>query len=128
MTATRPPIVGLYRLLQDFTSNEASIRIVRVASGGHSVEPHVHQRSKQFYVALEGRVVIEIDGVETELAPYDVIAVPRGSMHAARSAGNEAVVLNLSVPPLEPDDQVAVHPDIYRSDLALPRTDADLED
>lgn len=129
MTATRPPIVGLYQLLQDFSSSEASIRVVRVAAGGHSVEPHVHQLSKQFYVALEGAVIIEVDGVETELTPFQVIPVPRGSMHAARSAGEEAVLLNISVPPLQPDDQVAVHPDIFRADLTLPSSaEADLED
>ncbi|MGE5594947.1 MAG: cupin domain-containing protein [Hyphomicrobiales bacterium] len=126
--SARPPIVGQYELLQDFEAPAASIRVFRVAAGGEGVEPHIHRRSTQFYVALEGRVVIEKDGIETRLEPFEVLSVPPGSMHAARAAGGEAIVLNISVPPLAPDDQVAVESDFDSPDLRLPGHESDLED
>lgn len=128
MTIERPPMVGQYELVQDFDSPEASIRVFRVWAGGHEVQTHVHQHSTQFYVALEGSVAIERDGVETVIAPYEVVRVTRGTSHGARATGAEAVVLNISVPPLRADDQVAVEPDVYRADLRLPSQESDVED
>jgi quercetin dioxygenase-like cupin family protein len=121
-------MVGNYELVQDFDSPEASIRVFRVWAGGNSVQPHVHQHSTQYYVALEGRVTIERDGVETVLEPYEVLPVHRGVLHGAKATGAEAVVLNISVPPLRADDQVAANPDVFRADLRLPGHDRDVDD
>jgi quercetin dioxygenase-like cupin family protein len=108
MTSPRPARVGVYELLQDFEARDASIRIFRLQQGAQNVESHVHERSAQIYVALEGRVAIEHDGAETTLTPYEAFAVQPGVVHGARSVDESAVVMNISVPPLEADDQVAV--------------------
>jgi len=121
-------MVGQYELVQDFDSPEASLRVFRVWAGGHEVEPHVHQHSTQFYVALEGSVIIQRDGVETVIQPHEILRVTRGTSHGARAAGAEALVLNISVPPLRADDQVPVSPDVYRADLQMPSQDSNLED
>jgi len=128
MTIERPPIVGRYELVQDFDSPEASVRVFRVSAGGNEVETHVHRHSTQFYVALEGKAVIVRDGVETVLEPYQVLRVAKGTLHGARAAGAEALLLNISVPPLRVDDQVAIVPEESPSDLELPSEGSDLED
>lgn len=126
-SSPRPPIVGQYQLLQDFESQAASIRVFRVTDEAKSVEPHVHQFTTQFYVLLEGNAVIERDGVEHKLQQYEVLEIPRESLHAARAVSGEAVLLNISVPPLRADDQVAVQPNVFHPDLALP-TGVDVDD
>ena len=125
----RPPIVGGYRLVQDYDAQEASIRVFRVFAEG-DVESHIHQHSKQFYVALDGKAIITVDGVETSIRPFEVLPVPVGSLHSARSADDEALLLNISVPRLRPDDQVSVSPEVFRADLNLPAGDrnVDMED
>jgi len=128
MTSTRPPIVGRYELLQDFTSHAASIRVFRLSDDDRSVEAHIHQHTTQFYVLLEGNAVIELENVEHTLKQYEVLEVPRESLHGARAVGGEAILLNISVPPLRADDQVAVHPNLFHPDLALPKHGGDVED
>lgn len=96
---------------------------------GDAVGSHVHRRSMQLYVALEGSVVVEVDGVETVLKPYEVLAVWPGSVHRASPLDGEAVVANISIPPLGADDQVPVPTAPNPADLRLPRgADADMED
>lgn len=126
MPAVRPPKVGQYHLLEDFEAMEVSVRVIRM-TGGEDVEPHIHQRCVQVYVALEGEVVVVCDGVETTLTPYHALRVPRDSAHGVRPVGGgTAVVLNLSVPPLAPDDQVATLPAVETADMRLPRDADDL--
>ncbi len=98
--------VGQYELLQDFSSEHMSVRVLRLLRGEGSVQRHVHQRSAQVYVAIEGRVAIERDGEETVLEPYQALEVKPGAVHAARPVGEYAIVANISVPPLAPDDQL----------------------
>lgn len=119
MPAERPPKVGHYHLLQDFEATEASVRVIRM-TGGEDVDAHIHQRCVQIYIALEGEVVVVCDGVETRLKPYHALRIPRDSAHGVRPAeGGMAVVLNISVPPLAPDDQVATLPAIETADMRL---------
>ncbi len=128
MTIERPPMVGQYTLVQDFDSPEASVRVFRVSAGGNEVETHVHRHSTQFYVALEGKAVIVRDGMETVIEPHQVVRVAKGTLHGARAAGAEALLLNISVPPLRADDQVPVDPEKYSRDFDLPSEGSDLED
>jgi mannose-6-phosphate isomerase-like protein (cupin superfamily) len=129
MTSTRPTPVGLYHLLTDFECPAASVRVIRMSGEGDAVGSHVHRRSMQMYLAIEGSVVVEIDGVETVLRPYDVLPVWPGSVHRASPLGGEAVVANISIPPLGADDQVPVAQVPEPPDRSLPRgEDADVED
>jgi mannose-6-phosphate isomerase-like protein (cupin superfamily) len=129
MTSTRPTPVGLYHLLTDFECPAASVRVIRMSGEGDAVGSHVHRRSMQMYLAIEGSMVVEIDGVETVLRPYDVLPVWPGSVHRASPLGGEAVVANISIPPLGADDQVPVAQVPEPPDRSLPRgEDADVED
>ncbi len=105
MQSSRPPQVGVYDLLQDFESPAVSVRVLRVSSR-QAIHEHVHRRSMQIYVALEGQVAVDCDGVETTIEPYQTVTVWPGTIHGARAAVGTAVVMNISVPPLGADDQV----------------------
>lgn len=106
MSNLRPAPVGVYELLQDFECEGASVRILRLSGTASSVEPHLHHRSLQIYVAIEGTSLIDTDGVETAMSPYDVLEVPRGRLHSARPASGSSILVNISIPPLAADDQV----------------------
>lgn len=120
MTAARPTPVGLYHLLTDFECPAASVRVLRMSGEGDAVGSHVHRRSAQIYVALEGSVAVEVDGVEHILRPYETLAVWPGSVHRASPVDGEAVVMNISVPPLGADDQLPVAAPTGTEDPSLP--------
>lgn len=128
MSDLRPALVGNYELLLDFECRDAGVRILRLADPA-GIEPHVHRRTRQIYVALEGTSIIDIDGVETELTPYTALEVGAEHMHSARAAARASIIMNISVPPLSPDDQLPLEaPSPYREDLRLPGSTSDLDD
>lgn len=106
--AERPVPVGNYELLEDLETGEATVRVLRMANTGQAVERHVHQRSAQIYVALQGRIRVEMDGATVVLEPYKATRIPAGTVHGAGPIGETAVLMNISVPPLTADDQVKV--------------------
>jgi mannose-6-phosphate isomerase-like protein (cupin superfamily) len=128
MGEVRPPLVGHYELLQDYEVATASVRVFRLgAAASEAVESHVHRRSMQIYVALEGSAIIAKDGVDTLIEPYEALAVWAGSTHGARPVGESVVLMNISIPPLAADDQVPYNPQQAR-DQALPRIGSDYDD
>jgi len=121
------PQVGRYEVLEEHDSRGASIRVIRMHRTNEQVEAHRHVHSSQTYVALEGRVAIIRDGVETVLVPYQAALVAAGVTHGARPVDDFAVVMNISVPPLAADDQLATllpEPE----DRRMPTNESDLED
>jgi mannose-6-phosphate isomerase-like protein (cupin superfamily) len=82
----------------------------------------------QIYVALQGTVAVEVDGAERTLAPYEALAVWPGSAHRASPVDGDVVLMNISIPPLAGDDQLAIAPEPEHPDLRLPRPGDDLED
>jgi mannose-6-phosphate isomerase-like protein (cupin superfamily) len=48
---------------------------------GGSTQRHWHGESEEFYFLLEGRGVMEIDGVEREVGPGDAILIPPKAWH-----------------------------------------------
>ena len=110
MSSERPAPVGLYDLLQDFQCAAASVRVLRLGGTGDAVGGHIHHHSMQIYLALQGTVIIDIDGTETVLEPYACLEVPANQVHSATPVGGDAVVVNISIPPLGTDDQVPVAP------------------
>lgn len=102
---TRPTPVGHYEILTDFESPAASVRVISLHPQA-AVERHEHRRSMQIYVALEGDVEIEQDGVVRALRPYEATAVWPRTVHGARlRSGESGIILNISVPSLAADDQ-----------------------
>jgi mannose-6-phosphate isomerase-like protein (cupin superfamily) len=48
---------------------------------GGSTQRHWHGESEEFYFLLEGRGVMEIDGVAREVGPGDAILIPPKAWH-----------------------------------------------
>lgn len=128
MSAERPSPVGTYELVQDFINAQASIRILAMDAVDEEVQAHIHTRTTQVYVVLEGRAAIEVDGVEQIYGQYDCVNVPVRSLHRARPVGGPAIIMNLSVPPLAADDQSYAHPQEEHPDLRLPGEGGDVDD
>ena len=117
--------VGNYEVIEDHEWPQLSIRILRLLPGA-PIEPHVHYRSSQIYVALQGSPTIAVDGIEEALQPFGARAVWPGSTHTATSTA-ESILMNISVPPLREDDQVRIELGAA-PDLALPHEGSDVED
>jgi len=98
--------VGNYDLLEDFETDDVTVRVLRIASAGESIQQHLHERTTQIYVALQGRVRVEVEGKTVDLEPYGAIVIPAGKAHGAGSLGEAAILMNISVPPLAADDQI----------------------
>ncbi len=110
MPEDRPAPVGRYEVLQDFECPTASVRVLRLAGTAEHIEQHVHRRSMQIYLGIEGQARIVVDGVEHLIGPYEALPVWPGSEHGAIAGSREATLVNISIPPLSADDQVAVSP------------------
>lgn len=52
---------------------------------GVETERHYHRLSEEFYYLLEGRGMMEIDGIEKETGPGDAILIPAGAWHQIRA-------------------------------------------
>ena len=100
------PRMGTYEILQEFVADEMSFRIFRLKRDAQIVDRHLHRRTTQFYVGLDGTVLVECDDTSVEIVPYDCVRVGPGAVHRASPAGDTAVVLNISVPPVQANDQI----------------------
>lgn len=128
MSEQRPIPVGVYEVLQDFSCPTASVRVFRLAAEGDAVGGHIHRRSMQIYVALEGSVVVELEGVEHTLVPFDALPVWPGMKHRASPVAGDALLMNISIPPLTADDQVPLAEWGELADMRLPSSDFDVDD
>lgn len=128
MPDARPKPVGHYEVMEDFVTPQASIRIIRMRGEGMEVETHVHHRTTQIYVALEGRVGVVRDGIEVVLEPYAAMTVPVGREHGARPIDGEAIVMNISVPPLAVDDLAPMAVVTKSADFKLPENEDQVDD
>lgn len=128
MADQRPIPVGVYQILQDFACPSASVRVFRLSGDGDAIGGHIHRRSMQIYVALEGSVAIEIEGVERTVTPYEAVPVWPGMKHRASPVAGDAVLMNISIPPLDADDQLPIDDSVEPPDLQLPASDFDVDD
>lgn len=125
MSDERPIPVGVYQVLQDFACPAASVRVFRLSDDGDAVGGHVHRRSMQIYVAIEGTVVVEVGGVEHTLEPYAALPVWPGIKHRASPIAGNAVLMNISIPPLDADDQIPLSESGEPVDMRLPEANFD---
>ncbi len=126
--SARPAPVGHYEVLTDFETRAASVRVLELANTAAEVEPHAHAWSTQIYLAVSGRAIVTEDGKETVLEPFQCLAVTPQTVHSAKALDSRAVLVNISVPPLAPDDQFPAGHQPHRSDLQLPTSTSDIED
>jgi len=96
--------MGLYEILSHVSMPECSIRIIRMMETEH-VAPHYHEKCSQIYTVLEHQVEARVGDHTLRLRPYETVRVEKNVVHSIRTLGGEALVLSLSIPPLDQDDQ-----------------------
>ncbi len=99
--------MGTYEILSHVVLPECSIRIIRMLSAEH-VAPHYHKNSAQVYTVLENRVEARVGDHAMQLRPYETVRIEKDIVHSVRALDGEALVMSLSIPPLDRDDQHTV--------------------
>jgi len=92
-----------YEILSHTAMPEASIRIIRMLTDEH-VAPHFHKKSTQVYTVLEHEVEARVGDQTLRLRPYETVRIEPGEVHAVRAVSGEALVMSLSIPPMDRDD------------------------
>ena len=95
---------GTYEILSHVSMPECSIRIIRMLETEH-VAAHYHEKCAQIYTVLEHQVEARVGDHSLRLRPYETVRIEKGVVHSVRTLSGEALVLSLSIPPLDPDDQ-----------------------
>lgn len=98
--------MGNYEILSHVEMPECSIRIIRMKES-EQVALHYHEKSTQIYTVLEEEVQVELAGRTMRLRPYETVRIETGARHSVRPVEGAALLLSLSIPPLDRDDQHA---------------------
>ena len=96
--------MGTYEILSHTLLPECSIRIIRMMPEEH-VNAHVHEKSAQIYTVLEHEVEARVGDHIMRLRPYETVHIDVGQVHSIRAVDAEALVMSLSIPPLDREDQ-----------------------
>ena len=99
--------MGEYEILSHVAMPECSIRIIGMRKTEH-VALHYHQNCTQIYTVLEHEVEAQVGDRTFRLRPYETVRIEKGTPHSVRAADGPALVLSLSIPPLEREDQHVV--------------------
>jgi quercetin dioxygenase-like cupin family protein len=97
--------MGQYEILSHVEMPECSIRILRMRETA-SVALHYHRRSAQIYTVLEQEVEARVGERTMRLRPYETVHIAREVPHSVRAVRDSALVLSLSIPPLDREDQL----------------------
>jgi mannose-6-phosphate isomerase-like protein (cupin superfamily) len=71
---------------------------------GQATRRHVHRRSEEIYLLLDGNGTMELDGEEREVTPGDAILIPPGAWHAIAGGPEGVRFLCCCAPPYSDDD------------------------
>ncbi len=96
--------MGNYEILSHVEMPECSIRIIGMKES-EQVALHYHEKSTQIHTVLEEEVEMEVAGRTMRLRPYETVRIETGMHHSMRPVEGAALVLSLSIPPLDRDDQ-----------------------
>lgn len=96
--------MGDYEILSHVEMPECSIRIIGMREG-EQVAPHYHEKSTQIYTVLESQVEARVGDRSFRLRPYETVRIEKGVVHSLRAVEGPALVLSLSIPPLDRADQ-----------------------
>jgi len=72
------------------TVNDYDVKVVKVL--GEFVE-HAHADTDEFFLVLDGELVIELPHGEVTLGPHDIYVVPKGVLHRPRAAVETTALL-----------------------------------
>jgi mannose-6-phosphate isomerase-like protein (cupin superfamily) len=93
-------VVGLTALLDGMaelwaphrvaTVNDYDVKVAKIQ--GDFVE-HAHDETDEFFLVLDGDLVIELPDREVRLGPHDVFVVPKGVRHRPRAAVETTILM-----------------------------------
>jgi len=95
--------IGDYEVLSHLETPECSLRLLKLTKDKF-VYLHHHHKTTQIYFLLEGTAKATVDGKSVILKPHQILRIPPDALHSIRTEG-EALVLSISIPPLEASDQ-----------------------
>jgi quercetin 2,3-dioxygenase len=81
----------------DQTEGRVTMTTVELAKGP-GLPAHVHERTYESLMVIEGRLRVTLDGVEHVLTRGDTASIPAGTEHAYRGEGHYTKVLTMSAP------------------------------
>jgi quercetin dioxygenase-like cupin family protein len=79
------------------TSGKLTMTTVELCKGP-GLPAHLHERTHEALIVLEGRLALTLDGAEQVLTRGDTASIPAGTEHAYRGAGHYTKVLTMSAP------------------------------
>jgi mannose-6-phosphate isomerase-like protein (cupin superfamily) len=97
--------MGNYEVLSHVEMPECSIRIIGMKES-EEVAPHHHEKCTQVCTVLEQEVEVRVADRTMRLRPYETVRIEKGTSHSMRAVRTPALVLSLSIPPLDRDDQI----------------------
>ncbi len=96
--------MGQYEVLSDVAMPECSIRIIGMKES-EQVALHYHEKCTQIYTVLEHQVEARVGEQTFRLRPYETVRIEKGTVHSVRPLAGSALLLSISIPALERDDQ-----------------------
>jgi len=95
--------LGNYKVVSQFETPECSLRLLKLTKDKF-VHLHHHHKTVQTYFVITGIAQAMVDGESIIAKPQQIIRIPIDSIHSIW-AEEEALVLSISIPPLESTDQ-----------------------
>ena len=95
--------LGEYEVVDHLETPECSLRILKLTKDDF-IHPHHHHGTTQIYFILEGIAEAMVNGETIVLKPHQTLRIPIDSIHNIR-AEKKALVLSISIPPLDDADQ-----------------------
>lgn len=95
--------LGDYEVVSHSETPECSLRLLKFTKDNF-IHLHHHHNTTQIYFILEGTAQATVSGKTMDLKPHEVLRIPIDSIHSIRTE-KEALVLSISIPPLEATDQ-----------------------
>ena len=77
------------RSLVDLPGKDVTVRLLNVTPGGIGPVPAHSHRDTHFFIVLEGRLELEIDGQLYTVPSGSCVEVPPGKTHQLRCAGEK---------------------------------------
>jgi quercetin dioxygenase-like cupin family protein len=96
--------MGEYEIMSHVEMPECSIRIISMKPADQ-VNLHFHRKSAQIYTVLQHEVEARVGDRTMRLRPYETVRIEKEVPHCVRAVEGGALVLSLSIPPLDRDDQ-----------------------
>jgi mannose-6-phosphate isomerase-like protein (cupin superfamily) len=95
--------IGDYEVVSHMETPECSLRLLRLTRDKY-VQTHHHHKTTQTYFVLDGTIQASVGGKSVTLQQHQSLRIPVDMLHGIRT-DKEALVLSISIPPLEGDDQ-----------------------